>query len=141
MKRFLRFVCLALVLATLVTIPAYAVEQSERASSFFSSYKAYCHAASSTQLQVYFSVMSVGTMSKLGASKVKVQRSSDGTNWTTVKTFTKEDYPSMIDDNTAFHAATLTCTKTSVYYYRAYVEFYAKNSTGTGELNYYTANI
>ena len=47
----------------------------------------------------------------------------------------------MIDDNTAFHAATLTCTKTSGYYYRAYVEFYAKNSTGTGELNYYTAKI
>ena len=141
MKRYIRLVCLVIVLATLFAIPAHAAEQSERASSFFASYKAYCHAASSTQLQVFFSVMSVGSMEKLGASKVKVQRSSDGTNWTTVKTFTEENYPDMIDSNTAFHAATLTCTKTSGYYYRAYVEFYAKNSSGTGELYYYTAKI
>ena len=141
MKRFVRIVCLVLVFSMTIAIPAYASEQSQRASNYFSSFKAYCYASSSTELAVYFKVFATGTMDELGASIVKVQRSSNGTDWTTVKTFTKESYSQMKGTNTVAHATTLYCTKTSGYYYRAYVEFYAKNSTGTGYYDYYTARI
>lgn len=141
MKRFVRVVCLVIVASMLMAIPAYAEDQAQRASNYFSSYKAYCFESSSTELGVYFSVVSVRTMEELGASLVKVQRSSNGTDWTTIKTFNKASYSQMTDTNTAFHGTTLYCTKTSGYYYRAYVEFYAKNSAGTGYLYYYTDNL
>ena len=141
MKRITRIICMILVFSMILAIPCHAVEQEQRASNYFSSYKAYCYESSSTQLAVYFSVFAVDTMDEIGASTIRVQRSSDGSNWTTVKTFTKANYPQMIDTNTIGHAKTLYCTKTSGYYYRAHVEFYAKNSAGTGYYYYYTAKI
>lgn len=141
MKHFFRVVCVVLLLSMVVAVPAGAVDQTQRASNFFSSYKAYCYEKSSTELAVFFSVIAVDIMDELGASVVKVQRSSNGTDWTTVKTFRMGSYPQMIDTNTGAHGTTLYCTKISGYYYRAYVEYYAKNSTGIGGLYYYTARI
>ena len=141
MKRFVRFVCLIMVFATAISIPAYATEQSQRASNYISSYRAYCYAVSSTKIEVWFSVVGAGTMDEIGASTIKVQRSSDGTTWTTMKTYTKESYPQMIDTNSGFHGSSVTYTATPGYYYRARVEFYAKNSTGSGYMYYYTAKI
>lgn len=141
MKRFTRLACFLLAFVLVLAIPAYATEQSQRASHFFSSFKAYCYESTSGDLAVYFKVLATGTMDELGASLIKVQRSSDGSNWTTVKTFTKESYPQMKNTNVSAHATTLYCSKTSGYYYRAYVEFYAKNSTGTGYYYYYTDTI
>lgn len=80
-------------------------------------------------------------MTELGASIIKVQRSSDGANWTTMKTFYKEDYSQMICTNTVCHAAYVTYTGTRGYYYRAYIELYAKNSSGTGIMPEYTSTI
>lgn len=141
MKRMIQLVCLVLVFVMCITIPAHATEQDQRASSFFASYRAYCSATSSTQLGITVHVVAVGEMEEIGASEVKIQRSSDGTNWTTVKTFTKSLYPDMIDEDTGSHLFNLYCSKTSGYYYRAYVTFYAKNSTGTGYRYYYTDKI
>ena len=86
MKRFIRIVCLVIVLSFLVAIPAYATEQTPRASDYFGAYSAYCYEASATKLEVYFTVIAVSEMDELGVSTIKVQRSSDGINWTTVPT-------------------------------------------------------
>ena len=141
MKKFVRIVCLLVVVTTLVAIPAYATEQSERASLYFSAYRAYCYAASSTKIEVNFYVVGAGVMDELGASRILVQRSSDQTNWTTVKTFSRAYYSDMIATNRGTHGATLSCNVDSGYYYRAYVTFYAENSSGYGEKYYYTEVI
>ena len=141
MKRFIRVVCLIVVFATLAAIPAYAEEASTWASSYFSSYRAYCTKTSSTSLTVSFFVVGAGEMEEIGVNKIKVQRSSDNSSWTTVKTFEKSSYTNMTDTNTGIHGSTVSCTIASGYYYRAYVEFYAKNSNGYGERYYYTAVI
>ena len=141
MKRFVRMVWLFVAVSIVVAVPAYAAEQSQRSSSFFTSFTAYCYESTSTRLAVYFRVLATGTMDELGASVVKIQQSSDGTNWETVKTFNKETFSQMTDTNTRMHATTLYYPKTSGYYYRAYVTFYAKNSTGTGKYYYYTPVI
>ena len=141
MKRFVRVVSFVLILATILAFPVYAVEESQRASRFFASYRAYCYKASSTDLRVYFSVVATGAMDELGTSSIKVQRSSDGTNWTTMKTYTKENYPQMVDTDAGFHSGYISYTATTGYYYRAYVEFYAKDSGSTGYLYYYTEKI
>lgn len=141
MKRFTRIVSFIIVVAIILAFPAYAVEESQRASLFFASYRAYCYKASSTDLRVYFSVVATGAMDELGTSSIKVQRSSDGTNWTTMKTYTKENYSQMIDTDATFHSGYISYTATVGYYYRAYVTFYAKDGSDTGRLYYYTANI
>ena len=141
MKRFIRIVCLVIVLSFLVAIPAYATEQTPRASDYFGAYSAYCYEASATKLEVYFTVIAVSEMDELGVSTIKVQRSSDGINWTTVKTYAKGSYPNLVDTDTGAHASSVACTKTAGYYYRARVTFYAKNNSGTGYLNYYTSKI
>ena len=141
MKRFVRLVCMLVVFSVLIAIPVYAEEQSTRASSYFASYRAACTKKTTTTLSVGFQVISVGPMDELGASQIKVQRSSDGENWTTVKTFSKANYSSLTDTDTAFHGASVTCTISSGYYYRAVVTLYAKNGSGTGYKTLYTAKV
>ena len=141
MKRFVRLICLVMTFALLMAIPAYAQETSARASDYFTGYRAYCTMTSSTQLTVSYSVIGAGIMDEIGANQIKVQRSSDRTNWTTVKTFSKANYSSMIDTNTASHSSTLSCSVSPGYYYRAYVEFYAAKDGGSSERYYYTGII
>lgn len=141
MKRFIRLVCLLVAIVMLVAVPSYAEGLSQKASSYFSAYRAYCYAASSTRIEINFTVIGVGVMDEIGASQILVQRSSDRTNWTTVKTFSRSNCSDMIATNTGFHGATLSCDVASGYYYRAYVTFYAENSSGHGEKNYYTEII
>ena len=72
-------------------------------------------------------------MDELGASEIKIQRSSDGVNWTTMKTYTKESYSNLICENTGSHAACVSYTGTAGYYYRAKITLYAKKGTGSAE--------
>ena len=138
MKRLIRLVCLLVVFATLTTIPAYAQEQSTRASDYISSYMAYCSKDSSTSVSVSYLIIGTRTMDEIGANMVKVQYSSDKANWTTAKTFYKSSYPDMTDTNTGSHGTVLTCTVPSGKYYRAYVEFYSEKDGGFSERYYYT---
>ena len=141
MKRFIRFVCLLLVLATLAAIPAYAQKQSTYASRYFSSYRAYCSKVTSTSIAVSFQVLGMDAMDELGANIIKLQYSSDKVNWTTAKTFTKANYPSMIETDTSMHTGVLYGNVPSGQYYRAYVEFYAKKGISFAERYYYTEII
>lgn len=141
MKRFIRLVCLLLVFTSLASIPAYAQENSTRASLYLSSYRAYCSKASSTSIAVSFQVVGTDAMDEIGANIIKVQYSSDQVNWTTAKTFRKASYPSMVDSDTSMHGGVLYATVPSGKYYRAYVEFYAEKDGGFAERYYYTAII
>lgn len=141
MKKATRLISLILIFSLIVAVPVSAEDITPRASSFFAAYRAYCTKLSSTSIGVSFQVIGVGTMDVLGASQVRVQRSSDGENWTTVKTFDKADYSNMTDTDSAVYGSTLSCTVPAGYYYRAIVTFYAKNSVGTGYKAYYTAKV
>ena len=141
MKRFIRLICLIMVFAIFATVPAYAQEQSSRASNYLSSYLAYCTKTSSTTVTVSFMVIGTRTMDEIGANMIKVQYSSDQVNWTTAKTFYKSSYSDMTDTNTGSHAAEFSCTVPSGQYYRAYVEFYAEKDGNFAERYYYTEII
>lgn len=141
MKKFTRFICLALVLCVFLAIPAQAQSTVEpRGSAFFSAYGTDLYKASSTSFEIWFDVDSnVATMDVLGVSEIIVYRSADQQSWTEMRIYDMEDYPEMVDDNTASHAGYVTYNyATPGYYYRAYITFYAKNSTGIGERYVYT---
>ena len=137
MKRKLRCISLVLAVMMLVSIPVCADDASTYSSLFFTSYGVGIEKITSTVLEVTYDITATRTMDELGVSKIKIQRSSDGSNWTTVHTFTKEAHPWFICENTGSHEGTARCTTLSGYYYRAKVTYYAqKEGLGVGE---YTA--
>lgn len=141
MKRFVRLICLLVVFASLAAIPAYAQEQSSRASDYLSSYLAYCTKPDSTTVNVSFLVVGTGIMDEIGANTVTVQYSSDQSNWSTAKTFYKSSYPSMTDTNASAHSTVLSCTVPSGMYYRAKVTFYSAKNGSFSERYYITEII
>lgn len=143
MKRFLKCICLLLSLTMLLSIPAHAVEvENSRASNYFSNSAVYLYKTSTKSFQAWFEVTCVRTMDKVGAKEIKIQRSSDNQNWTTVATYSMNNYYStLIDENTVVHAACVNYTGTSGYYYRAYYKLYAEDNTGSAVWNQYSSSI
>lgn len=142
MKRFLRCTCLILVMSMLLTVPAFAAETVDpRASSYFMKCSVYVGELSGTTFEAWFDVTGTGIMDVIGAEFIKIQQSSDDSNWTTVKTFSRSSYSSLIDTDTVTHAAGVSYTATGGYYYRAYVQLYAEKGIGCGYWDRYSASI
>ena len=141
MKRFTKLLCIVLVFVTVLSTTAFAAEMPEpRASNFFSYSSVYFWHSSGSQYQIWFDVTAVSRMNELGASKIVVERSSDLVNWTPVKTFNKSSYPQMTTTTTtAGYANYVTYAPADGYAYRAVVTLYARNSSGTGEMDEDTA--
>lgn len=138
MNRFVKLVCLALVFAMCLAIPAGAEEIVPYASSYFMSYDAYFAAETSTSFEVWFSVTALRKMDKLGVEYIDIERSSDGSNWTIVKTYDYSDYPDLMTTDAYSHYGHVTYSnKQSGYQYRAYVKFYAKEGNNGGVLGAY----
>lgn len=141
MKKIARFVCMILACSLLLAVPAQAASVVEsRASAFFSYYGTDLYKTSSSSFQIWFDVVSnVATMDVLGVSEIIVYRSADQQSWTKMRTYTMDNYPQMVAQNTEDHGGYVTYNyATTGYYYRAYITFYAKNSTGIGERDVYT---
>lgn len=141
MKRLVRFVCLILTLCLMLTIPCYAENAAEaRGSAFFMSYGTDLYKFSSTSFEIWFDVnANAAIMDVIGVSEIIVYQSANQQNWTQTRTFYMEDWPEMIDTNTYSHTGYVTYNFANPgYYYRAYITFYAKNSTGIGERYVYT---
>jgi len=143
MKRFTHILCLILAFAMVFSSTAYAAEiPDSRASHFFTYSSVYFWHVSGNQYQIWFDVDAVDLMKELGASEIRVQRSTDLENWTTVKTYTKANYPQMTTTaSTVTYANYVNYYPADGYAYRALVELYAKNSSGTGYMTEVTATL
>ena len=139
MNRFVKIVCVFLAVVMVLPVTSFAAE--ERASNFFAITSTYLSKVSGTTFKVWFDVTAVSPMDELGVKTIKIQRSSDKTNSSTMKTYSKDNYSQMIDEDATSHADCVTYTGSVGYYYRAYVLFYAKNDSGTGEYSMYTSTI
>ena len=131
MKRAFRFLSIVMVFALLGAMPVLADDTTSKASSYFMSYDSYLWKTSGNTFEVWFDVAACTWMDELGASTIEIQRSSDGSSWSTMRTYHSSTYPQMICENTTGHAGYVSYTGTQGYYYRAYVTFYAKNSSGS----------
>lgn len=139
MKKFLKIICFLMAAVMLFTTTAFAAES--RASDFFARTCTYIDRSSTSKLDIWFEVIAVGTMTVLGVRSIELERSTDKSNWETVKTYGMADYSQLTCASTASHSGSVTYYGSSTYYYRAYVEFYAKNSTGIGVYCSYTATV
>ena len=142
MKRFIRCTSLILAAVLLLSIPAFAAEAAEpRASYYFGSSSTFLCNVSGASFEAWFDVTGTGVMDEIGVNFIKIQRSPDGENWTTMRTFSKENYPHLLDYNSVNHSAGISYTGTRGFYYRAWIQLYAKNSRGWGEMDRYTSYI
>lgn len=139
MKQFFRCLSIILVAVMLLSIPALAAEN--RASSYIMSTCVYLNLITSTEFRIWHEVIALDIMDELGAYEIKVQESTDGSTWRTVRTFNCANYPSMVDQNTHAYANYLTYTGTVGRLYRARIIMFAENSTGRGEVIVYTEPV
>lgn len=142
MKRFSQCVCLILIVAMVFAMPVFATEAVEqRSSAYFMKFSVYLWEIEGSKFEVWFDVTAVESMDELGTKTIKVQRSTDEENWTTVKTYQKADYSQMVASNKVAYANCVTYSYTNGYYYRAVIVLYAKKGTGTGELTVVTPTV
>ena len=141
MKKFMRFMCMALALSLVLAMPAYAENNAgARGSIFFSSYATDLEKVSSTSFLIWFDVDSNAVMlDVLGVSEIIVYRSTDQQTWKEMKVYEPDDFPEMTSTNAFYHTGYVTYSyATPGCYYRAYITFYAEDSRGVGERYVYT---
>lgn len=142
MKRLARYICFLLVFALLLPTQVSAAESvAPRSSAFFGHSSVYLYKTSDTTFQAWFHVTAVSTMDQIGASTIKIQKSTDGISWTTIITYYSSNNPQMMDYNSTSHAACVSYIGTPGCYYRAIVTLYARNSSGVGEVTEYTSSM
>ena len=142
MKKICKYICVLLVVSICFTTTVYAAEDTNiRTSKFFISSSVWLTKTSSTQFQAWFDVDGFGVMEEIGASVIKIQKSTDGVNWTTMITYRKETSSNLIASNTGTHISCVSYIGTPGCYYRAVVTLYAKNSSGIGEVTEYTSML
>lgn len=128
-KKIVRGTSLLFAVLMLMSTSVFAMDM--RASARIVSSSAIVKVGTDDNLWIYFSVNAVSIMEDIGASKISIQRYS-GSRWITESTLTPEDVPEMQTNDELRHSATIPySTKYSGYSYRAVVDIYATDSTGT----------
>lgn len=143
MKRFISCLCLILVCSMILAVPAMAAENgNQRASDYFMSYSAYFEHTSGNQYEIWFRVTALDEMDQLGVKTIRLKRSTDEVNWSTIATYNKDNYSQMVNKNGAVtHAGYVPCTCTSGYYYMAEIELYAKDGNSTATMTVGTTTL
>lgn len=138
-KRILKLISVILVIVFLTGAPVYAFAAEARASAWFSGYGASIATFSSGKMNVEFTVVGTGTMTKLGASVIDIYR-ADGTFMKTIS-YTTEGNEYMMGYNTAYHSGSVTFYGISNQKYYAVVTFFARNSSGADTRTYVTSIV
>lgn len=129
-------ICLVFTLISPITVGATEVDAAmPRASYYLDAYSAYVYITSSGQVQVWFDVMGTGYMDEIGTLSIKLYESTDGTNWTRVKTFSHENYSSMLAYDDYYHSGHVSYQGSTSKQYKAYICFWA-GKEGLGDTRY-----
>lgn len=106
-----------------------------RASDYLNSYNTYICTMGSGKLQIWYTVVGIGTMDEIGVLSIKLYESTDQTNWTRVKTYSHENYSSMLIEDDWAHSSYVSYNGTAGKYYKAYVCIWA-GKNGSGDTRY-----
>lgn len=135
---FVRLIALILVLS--LAAPLYVSAASEervqtRASYYLDSYNTYICAMGSGKLQIWYTVVGVTDMDEIGVLSIVLYESSDKTNWTHVKTYSHQNYSTMLIEDDWAHSSYVSYNGTAGKYYKANVCIWA-GKNGSGDTRY-----
>lgn len=129
-----RITALTLIIALLCPLGISAAEP--RASAYLTSYNGYPYAAGWGKIQIWFDVTGTDYMADIGGLSVKIYESTDGENWTWVKSFTHDSTPGMLGHNKIVYQSHVEYQGTIGRYYKAYIGIYAGDGTN-GDSRYF----
>ena len=141
MKRMIRTICILVAIALILPTAAFAEESSTLSSAYFTEIQAFLSKKSNLGFEIWFDVTATRGMDVLGVFEIRLQRSSNNANWTTVKTYTPEDYPQLQETNTGSVTNCVSYAAIWPGYYRAEVTFYAERAGGTGMVSMFTSSL
>lgn len=133
-----RFVALILILSLVspIGVGATDIKQAQvRASNYLDSYNTYICAMGGGNLQIWYTIVADDDMDEIGVLSIKLYESSDQTNWTRVKTYSHENYPSMLIEDDWAYSSYVSYKGTTGKYYKAYVCIWAGRN-GAGDTRY-----
>ena len=136
----LRFIPILLILSALFSFgaaAAYIPPDAPDASAYISSYSVSIINGGSGKLKVDFDIVGTGTMTKLGASCIKLYKSNG--NYVATIWHYDSGRGGMMGSNTIYHSDVETYTVTPGSYY-VLITFYAKNSSGWDAISFQTGN-
>lgn len=110
------------------------------ASYYLNAYNTYVCAMGSGRVEIWFEVMGTGIMDELGTLSIKLYESTDNTNWTRVKTFSHENYASMLIEDDFYHSSCVSYQGVAGRYYKAYVCIWA-GKNGSGDTRYMWTSV
>lgn len=138
----IKFIAICLVLSLATPVGANAATSDPvmpYASYYLDSYSAYVYVTSSGTVQVWFDVMGTGDMDEIGSLKIMLYESTDGTNWTWVKTFLHDSTSGMLYEDDYYVSSHVSWAGGSTSkQYKAYVCVYA-GKNGSGDTRYFWA--
>lgn len=94
-----------------------------------------------TTFVVSYAINATSVFTDVGATKVQIFRSSDGANWTLMKTYNYLLVENMMGHNTPNHTYTIEYDGVANYYYRAKIFFWVGDGTNGDERTYYTTTV
>lgn len=132
---------LAMILAVCMAASLLCIGASARSSKYLDGYGIVLTPKSGGKIVITIDVDGLGRMTKIGASTIFLYESRDGVNFTRIKTYDCEDYPSMMGSGIHFCEDALTYNGVSGRYYYAIGFCYAGDSTGYDEQSYTTGVV
>ena len=131
---------IVLVVAMVIPLSANATEIQPRASYYLDSYNAYVYLPGTGEVRVYLNAEGTGYMDELGALSISLYESTDGTNWTWIKTFKHNTTAGMLSYNDDFHSGYVSYNGVAGRYYKAYVCIWG-GKNGDGDTRYFWTSV
>ena len=131
--------CMAICMVfSLVTTQAQAA--LDRSSQYLSAYTASAIAKSGGKIAIDVVVRGRGSMDAIGADRIHVYESKDGSSFYRVATYRAADYPELLTSGTAYTKTAVTYSGKVGYYYQADIYVYAEKDGGS-DIKLYETNV
>ncbi len=117
------------------------VGASARSSNYLDGYGVVLTPQSGGKIVITVDVDGIRSMTQIGASTIFLYESTNGTDFSRIKTYNYEDYPTMMGSGKHFCEDALTYNGVPGRYYYAIAFCYAGDSTGYDEQSYTTSVV
>ena len=132
---------LAFILVATVPVSAATINPAiPYASYYLDAYNTYICDMDNGEIQIWYEVAGTGYMDEIGVLSIKLYESSDNSTWARVKTFSYENYSTMLAEDDYYHCSYVSYQGTAGKYYKAYVCIWA-GKNGSGDTRYMWATM
>lgn len=133
--------CLTISLIFPLSVSGTTVEPIQPyASRYLTSYNTYICDMGNGRMEIWYEVVGTGDMDEIGVLSIMLYESSDNSTWTRVRTYSHENYLSMLAYDDWCHTSCVSYQGTAGKYYKAYVCIWA-GKDGSGDTRYMWAKM